>query len=230
MAEQHRRQAFGHRQGPGAGPIGNLDSRSHSFDPGRPGGAHHPGQDNGRTPIARRALEDPYGSGPHGEVHQEGVVGRHVRAAIRGSEVLTRSNSPKVHRIWSMICDPWAAIQPPPRSTSAHQPGTTAAGSASRGTWSTTVARRGSPISPELTVWARRACPASHRNSHPSRWTAPAAASVTRPSSASRAKGFSQMTCFPAAMAASAITAWVWGGVAMATASTPRGRGPHPPR
>jgi hypothetical protein len=46
-------------------------------------------------------------------------------------------------------------------------------------------------------------------------------ASIVRASSASRAKGFSQSTCFPAATAASTISAWVWGGVATATASTP---------
>ena len=47
-----------------------------------------------------------------------------------------------------------------------------------------------------------------------------AAASIVRPSAASRAKGFSQRTCLPAAMAASAISACVCGGVAMVTAST----------
>ena len=47
-----------------------------------------------------------------------------------------------------------------------------------------------------------------------------AAASIDRPSSASRAKGFSHSTCLPAAMAARAMGAWVRGGVAMVTAST----------
>ena len=61
-----------------------------------------------------------------------------------------------------------------------------------------------------------------------------AAASMARPSAASRANGFSHSTCLPAAMAARAMGAWVWGGVAMVTASTPsqgegvvhRGEGP----
>ena len=61
-----------------------------------------------------------------------------------------------------------------------------------------------------------------------------AAASTVRPSAASRAKGFSHSTCLPAAMAARAMGAWVWGGVATVTASTPsranglvhRGEGP----
>ena len=58
-----------------------------------------------------------------------------------------------------MIWEPWAAIQPPPWSASAHQSGTSAEGSASNGTWSRTVAIRGSPISPPCTARASRAWP-----------------------------------------------------------------------
>ena len=50
---------------------------------------------------------------------------------------------------------------------------------------------------------------------------ASAAASTIRASAASRAKGFSQITCLPAPMAARVMSAWVWGGVATVTASTP---------
>ncbi len=86
------------------------------------------------------------------------------------------------------------------------------------------VASLGVPISPRCTTRAIDACPEDQRNSVPSRCTTPArsaAAHMSSASAASRANGFSHKTCLPASIASSVIAAWVNGGVATATASTP---------
>ena len=59
------------------------------------------------------------------------------------------------------------------------------------------------PITPSRTARVASACPVAQRNSVPSMCTMPAcsaAASILSPSSALRAKGFSQSTCLPATM------------------------------
>ena len=139
------------------------------------------------------------------------------------SAALTPSNSPSVVRIWSTTCGAYAPNQPPPCDASDHHSGTSDPGWASSGMWRMKVARRGSPIAPSRTTRRSSSWPVAHRNSAASAWTTPAAsaaASMVRASAVSRAKGFSQMTCLPAAMASSASGPWVCGGVAIATAST----------
>jgi len=84
------------------------------------------------------------------------------------------------------------------------------------------VASFGVPISPRARP-CRRRLPDDQRNSVPSRChhaRGLGASSMVRARGV-RANGFSQSTCLPAAIAASAIGAWVCGGVAIATASAP---------
>jgi len=88
----------------------------------------------------------------------------------------------------------------------------------------TKVARRGVPIAPSAMRLLTLRRSAAKRNSWATRPTRPAAAAAAHIASASAlssANGFSHNTCTPASRASSTSGAWVSGGVATVTASTP---------
>ena len=127
------------------------------------------------------------------------------RRATVGSVALTDAISPSHVRTWSTMCEPDAPSQPPPRAASNHHSGTRASGSATSGTYCTSVARRGSPIRPSAIARAATARSGAHRNSWPTSAVTPARvgrrAASPRPRVASSANGFSQITCRPASHA-----------------------------
>ncbi len=84
------------------------------------------------------------------------VIGRSTTWA---RDALSPAKSPKVARIWSMSCDPWAPSHPPPWDSSAHHAGTTDAASTRTGTCMIHVAIRGSPTRSSRTARASSGLP-----------------------------------------------------------------------
>ena len=220
-----RRQVCAHRDRAGAVAIGDLDLRADALDPRSAESSGHARDHDRRSPVGGGALHHARAARAGLEVHDECVVGgARARGDVgeRGAHAreLAERHAELIDHLRAVRAEPAAAA----RTRRPTTVGTSASASASTGTCSSTVARRGSPIAPERTVRASVAWPGSHRNSVPSTWTMPAAraaASTRRASGASRANGFSQITCLPAAIAPRASSACVCGGVAIVTASTP---------
>ena len=209
-----------------------CDRRASTFAPtpsiqAVPRGARDAGDHDRRTPVGGRALHHARAARLRVSkcTTKPSSAGARAVADVRRATRSTPANSPSVTRSWSITCEPCAPNQPPPLASSAHHAGHLGArvgehGNVQQHRREARFADRARPDGAGERGLAGIPAELGAEQVHDARGFAPPRAPCG-PSAASRANGFSQITCLPAAIAASASSAWVCGGVAIVTASTP---------